>query len=124
MSTTEVYAEFDGKSIRVYHFDDDGNLAYAGCFEGTDEIEDAVNTFVALTAQELDPIEAGWELERFESIDQAQAEYDLEAGNLIASSDWYNGREEDMVRGDADDYDDNAAVAVFVSDFIGDDEEL
>lgn len=105
----------------VYVFQLDGNrVRWAAAYHGADGADLAATDFVGLAVQCIDPIEDGWELGDYESLDQAQADYDKWGGmRLVASTDLYQGREADMlVREDPEDWGEYTAKR-FVRSFLG-----
>lgn len=105
----------------VYVFQLDGNrVRWAAAYHGADGADMAAMDFCGLAVQCIDPIEDGWELGDYESLDQAQADYDKWGGmRLVASTDLYQGREADMLlREDPEDWGEYTAKR-FVRSFLG-----
>ncbi len=81
--TTEVYEDNAG-GISIYHSVDD-TVVWSMHYYGNEE--DAAADFVGLAVQKLDPIAEGW--------DNGELDITNEAGDLIASTDWYKGSDDD-----------------------------
>lgn len=97
-TTTEVYTS-NADLTKLYHFAEDGKLDYAALYRGIEGAEMASEEFVGITLQGIDPVEAGWELAGFESLEEAQEQYDCEnPSDCIASSDRYDGSDASMLR--------------------------
>ena len=122
-TTTEVYTS-NADFIKLYHFDEGGKLDYAALYQGIEGAEMAAAEFAGITVQCIDPAENGWELGGFDSLEEAQEQYDCESpADLIASSAWYDGSDSSMLRyGSAEEcsqYTDGA----FTACLLGTDEE-
>ncbi|RVU97039.1 hypothetical protein EII22_08890 [Coriobacteriales bacterium OH1046] len=97
MSTRTTVYEDNAGGINVYH-KVDGETVWAAHYymmehDGLTAPELAAQDFVALTIQGLDPIEEGWEYGEADSL----LDIDDEMGSLIADSNLYHGRAEDMI---------------------------
>ena len=111
-TTTEVYEDNAGR-LYLYHIDQDGTIDYASTYYGSPE--DCATDFAAIAVAGADPVADGWESI---DLDDAQADYDMLA-NPIASTDWYDGSESDMVDDDQSGY----AAMDFVAAYLGTDAE-
>ena len=121
-TTTEVYTS-NANFTKLYHFSEDGKLDYAALYQGIEGAEMAAEDFAGITVQGIDPVEDTWELGGFESLEEAQEQYDCESpSDLIASSAWYEGSDSSMLRyGSAEECSETAAAA-FTSSFLGTEE--
>lgn len=81
---TEVYEDNAG-GLNLYHMVD-GETVYSAHFWGQEW--EAAQEFAGLTMQDIDPVTDGWE--------SAGLDPDEEMGQLIATSDWYEGDDADM----------------------------
>lgn len=114
---TEAYID-NADGIYVFQLDGE-RVRWATWWRGTDGAELASEDFCGITVQCIDPIEDGWGLGDYESLDQAQADYDQGYMELVASSDLYQGRNADMlVREDPREWPENTARS-FVRSFLG-----
>jgi hypothetical protein len=104
----------------VYVFQLEGErVRYATKWRGTDGADLAATDFIGIAVQDIDPVEDGWELGDYESLQEAQADYDQGCMELIASTDLYQGRDADMlVREDAEEWPEYTAHS-FVRSFLG-----
>ena len=122
-TTTEVYTS-NADFIKLYHFSEDDNLDYAALFRGIKGAEMAAECFAAITVQGIDPVEDGWELEDFESLEEAQEQYDCESpADLIASSTWYECSDSSMLRYESAEECSQPTVGAFTACFLGTDAE-
>jgi hypothetical protein len=123
MSTnTEVYTS-NADFIKLYHFSEDGTLDYAALYLGIEGAEMAAEDFAGITVQGIDPVEDGWELGGFDSLEEAQEQYDCESpADLIASSTWYEGSDSSMLRYESADECSQPTVGAFTACFIGTEE--
>ena len=113
----EAYVD-NGEGVYVFQLDGE-RVRWAAKYQGTDGADLAATDFVGLAVQDIDPVSDGWELGDFESLDQAQADYDQGYMELVASTDLYQGREVDMlVRKDPEDWGEYTAQH-FVRSFLG-----
>ena len=111
-TTTEVYEDNAG-TLHLFHLTQDGTIDYASTYYGNPE--DCATDFTAIAVAGADPIADGWE-----SIDlnDAKSDYDM-LTPLVASTDWYDGTDSDMVDEDQSGY----AAKAFVAAFLGTDAE-
>lgn len=119
---TEAYVDnADG----VYLFQLDGErVRWAARYEGLDGADLAAMDFCGLTVQDIDPIADGWDLGGYDSLRQAQDEYDrwfsgAEYQYFVASSDWYEGREADMLEREHPEDWRSATASRFTKSFLG-----
>ena len=94
------------------HLTQDGTIDYASTYYG--DPEDCATDFAAIAVAGADPVADGWESI---DLDEAQTDYDMLA-NPIASTDWYEGSDSDMVDEDQS----GCAASAFVAAFLGTDE--
>lgn len=114
---TEAYVD-NADGVYVLQLDGE-RVRWAAAYHGADGADMAAMDFCGLAVQCIDPIEDGWELGDYESLDQAQAEYDQGYMELVASTDLYQGRDEDMlVHEDPEDWGEYTARR-FVRSFLG-----
>lgn len=113
----EAYVD-NADGVCVFQLDGE-RVRWAAWYRGTDGADMAAADFVGLAVQCIDPIEDGWELGDYESLDQAQADYDQGYMELVASTDLYQGRDADMlVREDPREWPEYTAQQ-FVRSFLG-----
>lgn len=124
-TTTEVYTS-NADYTKLYHFDEDGKLDYAALYQGIEGAEMASEDFAGITVQGIDPVEDGWELGGFDSLDEAQEQYDCESpADLIASSAWYEGSDSSMLRYEsAEECHGDIDAEAFTSHFLGNGKEF
>lgn len=108
-STATEVSEDNAGTLHLFHLTQDGTIDYASTYYGNPE--DCAADFAAIACAGADPVADGWE-----SVDLDEAEEDYETlANLVASTDWYEGADSDMVDEDQSGY----AAKAFVDAFLG-----
>lgn len=114
---TEAYID-NARGVYVFQLDGE-RVRWATKYYTCDGAEFAAMDFVGIAVQNLDPIKDSWGLGDYESLDQAQADYDQGYMELVASTDLYQGRNADMlVRKDPEECPEYTAQH-FVRSFLG-----
>lgn len=114
---TEAYVD-NADGVSVFQLDGE-RVCWASWWRGTDGAALAAMDFVGIAVNGIDPIEDGWELGDYESLDQAQAGDDQGYMELVASTELYQGRDADMlVREDPREWPEYTAQH-FVRSFLG-----
>lgn len=122
-SITDVYTS-NADFTKLYHFSKDGSLDYAALYRGIEGAEMVAAELAAITVQCIDPVEDGWELVGFESLEEAQEQCDCESpADLIASSAWYEGSYASMLRYDIAEECSQPTVGAFTACLLGTDAE-
>ncbi|MCI6548635.1 MAG: hypothetical protein MR415_08325 [Coriobacteriaceae bacterium] len=97
MSDYTTDARIDnGDGIYIFQLDGD-RVRWAAAYDGMEGADQAAADFAGITAQGIDPVDSGWEYGGYESLAQAQEDYDTWDMELVASSDYYQGRDADML---------------------------
>ena len=95
--TTDVYIDGEG-GIYVYQVDATERVRWASAYHDMDGAEMASADFCGITVQCIDPITSGWGFGDFKSIEEAKDLFYAANGlELVASSDFYRGRDVDML---------------------------
>ena len=122
-TTTEVYTS-NADYTKLYHFAEDGSLDYAALYRGIEGAEMAAEDFSGITGQGIDPVEDGGELGDFDSLEEAQEQYDCESpADIIASSYWYDGSDASMIMYESAEECSQPTVGAFTAAFLGTGEE-
>jgi hypothetical protein len=111
---TEAYVD-NADGTCVFQLDGE-RVRWAAWYRGTDGADLAAADFVGIAVQCIDPIEDGWGLGDYESLQEAQADYDQGCMELVASSDFYRGRNVDMLT--REEWPEYTAMS-FVRSFLG-----